>query len=131
MVIAPDLSILESRFYVVTIPEAKKPLFTEARTVSLKDKQSYGWALRIKTDRKKLKYTEVLVAPAPLTHWGIAKNTSISKDRKTATSNREWIADTKWLGNFWGVSPSDPPGNYEFRISIDGIPVQTYGFTIQ
>ena len=106
--------------------------FVPTQYVKLSDAEAYGWRLEIETTRKNLNVSEVIVLPAPATHWQVGPNTTVSIDQTSATTtfNADVVANRFQTEQFWIYAPGDPFGNYSAEILVEGVRVKLFNFRV-
>lgn len=83
---------------------------------------SFGWQLAIpEGDPSAVRVlTETLVLPEPPEQWIVGPNTTISPDRKRATTTIVLDHESAVYEQAWGILEGDPPGRYRFHVTLDG-----------
>jgi hypothetical protein len=69
--------------------------------------------------------------PGAPTHWGLSKATKISSNGKIAITNKEQEPRKGMIANFWRFSEGDPKGSYEIAVSVEGVLVKRFKFSVQ
>lgn len=92
-------------------------------TLPLMTGDNFGWCVRLKTNRKQVKWREEFKSPAPPASWGPKRaNQTISADRMTATTENTITLDkNKAIASNWEFLPGDPKGQYLIRLHIEGV----------
>jgi hypothetical protein len=124
--------VSKSEFGVKIVNSEGKANFFPTTTVPLKEGDAYGWRIKIDNYQGKVKWREVLTLPKPPETWITQnnKNFSISKDGKTATSQRTQTPVNGMIENFWTVSTGDPLGKHQIQVYIDERLIASFEFEI-
>jgi hypothetical protein len=131
LTIAPDLEVLEANLYAVDSSITSNPKFTQTDVIRMAPNISYGWAIRLRTGRKQVHFNEELRMPVAPTHWGLSKTTKISDNGRVATTSKEYEPRKGIISNFWKFSDGDPKGTYQIAISVEGVLVRRFKFSVQ
>ena len=126
-----SLDVIKKQFGILTevddcfnfVPVTKVPLVIG---------QSFGWLLRVKTDRAKVVVREEQTLAAPPASFGTGDNASdISSDGRTCITELHLEPDEDGLiYNFWEVAKGDPAGPASFRLFIDDELVASFKFIL-
>ncbi len=130
-----DVEIVRSDFGLFGAIPSGDPAFQASRTVPLKEGQTYGWFIELKTSKPKIKWREEFVLPAPpvtmVVHDGTAQH-SISEDGLTVTTEQEEVVpDGGLIYHMWGVAAGDPKGLHVMRVYVEDKLVRTFGFEME
>ena len=98
-----------------------------SQTLQYSKNTEYGWEISFRSTLKNHNLTEVVTLPAPTT-WGVSANTTISLDRRSATSKYHLKSPNGKFTHavFWKYAAGDPPGIYLFDIYIDGKKIKSF-----
>lgn len=127
--------INQKEFGVKIIDSQGKVNFFPTNKVPLKEGDAYGWRIKIdnyQSKMGKIKWREVLRLPNHPELWKTEnrENFSLSKDGKTATSQRTEIPVNGIIENFWTITPGDPLGKHQIEVYINDNLVATFDFEI-
>lgn len=129
-----ETRITTAEFGVYHRAPSGKIRFVPTRTVPHKKGQSYGWIIVLDTPRKTVRWREEFTLPARPASWGAEeKNGSrtLSKDRRTAVTEREVTPNAGQIANQWSVIPGDPKGHHMIRVFVDGVPAAVFEFDVK
>ena len=108
---------------VVFITLNNKVEFKETQRVPLIAGQTYGWILKVKTD-KSVHWKEEFTLPSKPKVWGDKLATSnVNVKEKIEQPIKSNIFGDEYFGyicNLWSVAEGDPLGTYKFKIYIEG-----------
>lgn len=108
--------------------------FTPSDVVPLVENQSYGWVIRLRTNKSTVKWREEFVLPEKPDTWGSAQafgKHSISPNGRVSITEREVTPEKGMIFNVWTVAPGDPKGKYIIRVFVEGRLVKTFRFDVQ
>lgn len=131
---AVSIKVLGGEFGLFNFSDPSKPSFVPSALVPLVPDQAYGWIIRIRTDKAKIKWREEFTLPVKPTTWGAAEpvgTRSVSNDGRTSVTEREVTPDQGLLFNSWSVAPGDPKGIYIIRVFIEGTFAETFEFEVK
>ena len=74
---------------------------------------------------------EELRLPGPPKIWATDGVTEISQGGKVAITERCVFPNNGSISQFWSLSPGDPKGEYQIRVSINGQLTETFLFQVQ
>jgi len=117
--LAPDLGVEGVAFGVPSEGDADGKLVA-TRVVPHKAGQRYGWELRLRSGRDRVRVREVLTLPEVPATWGKVETSplaTLSADSRTATVEEE--TTDRALGRWWVMAAGDPPGVYQLRLYIE------------
>jgi hypothetical protein len=135
-IINQQIVVNKSEFGVKIVSAEGKVNFFPTTTVPLKEGDAYGWRITLDNYQSnvkgKVKWREVLTLPQAPETWTTEnkKNFSISKDGKTAISQRTATPVNGVIENFWTISPGDPLGKHQIEVYIDERLIGTFVFEI-
>jgi hypothetical protein len=139
-IINQKIVVNKSEFGVKIVSAEGKVNFFPTTTVPLKEGDAYGWRItldnyqgNVKDKVKgKVKWREVLTLPQAPETWTTEnnKNFSISKDGKTAISQRTVTPVNGVIENFWTISSGDPLGKHQIEVYIGESLIGTFVFEI-
>ncbi|HEV2531562.1 hypothetical protein [Phenylobacterium sp.] len=122
--------VLQSTFGVFS-GDAPNMQFTPTTKISRAAKPNYGWVIQVKTDKPSVHWREEFTLPAAAT-WGVEGGpTRVSKDRRTAVTERDVAPSEGLILNSWAVADGDPAGHYVIKVSVDGGPEQRFDFDVE
>lgn len=126
------VQVLEARFGLVKDAPDGSTVITPAQVVPLKPGQRYGWRLRISSPNPTVKVRSEYTLPRkPKTWGGEGEILTISKDRRTATSQSVVSTDTGVVEDEWSIDKGDPAGTHRFRIYLDDKLAREFSFTVR
>lgn len=131
---AGKVAVEEAQFGLFPVFSGGEESFVPADRVPNKPGQAYGWVLRVKTDKKAVRWREEFVLPAAPAHWGADAPQApytLSPDRKVSVTERTEEPKDGMLMNLWSVAPGDPSGPHVMRVYVEGEQVRTFGFTVE
>lgn len=131
---AASTIVMSSEFGLFNLSDPSKPSFVPSASVPLVPGQAYGWFIRVRTDKAKIKWREEFTLPVKPTTWGAAEpvgTRSISNDGQTSVTEREVSPDKGLIFNSWSVAPGDPKGKYMIRVFIDGSLAKAFEFEVK
>jgi hypothetical protein len=127
------VAITQSTFGVYRTEQAGQMILEPASTVPFSVGQQYGWIMRLKTSRHRVRWREELTLPSVPRTWGrerIGSRTIASDDRSIITE-REVSSDSGYIFNAWKIEPGDPIGHYRIVVSIEDGPSRTFSFDVE
>lgn len=115
--------------------------FCPTRTIELIPGRQFGWRFRVRTQKDTVKLRVALTLPAAPKEWTrfgeivdqqVSKDgcMKISADRRTATVDDEFNAQTGWVMDSWVVAEGDPAGPHVVRIFINEKLVRIFRFHV-
>ncbi len=127
-----QIVVNKTEFGVRIVNSARKVNFFPTTIVPLKQGDAYGWRIKLNNYQGKVQWREVLTLPQAPETWITQdhKNFSISKDGKTAISQRTETPVNGVIENFWTISSGDPLGKYQIEVYIDKRLIGTFAFEI-
>ncbi|MES2949682.1 MAG: hypothetical protein V4858_14160 [Pseudomonadota bacterium] len=131
---AASTIVTSGEFGLFNLSDPSKPSFVPSASVPLVPDQAYGWIIRVRTDKAKIKWREEFTLPATPTTWGVAEpvgTRSVSNDGRTSVTEREVSPDRGVIFNSWSVAPGDPKGRYTIRVFIDGSLAKAFEFDVK
>jgi hypothetical protein len=126
--------VTSGEFGLFNFSDPSKPSFVPSALVPLVPDQAYGWIIRVRTEKAKIKWREEFTLPAKPTTWGAAEpvgTRSVSNDGRTSVTEREVSPDRGLIFNSWSVAPGDPKGRYIIRVFIDGFLARVFEFEVK
>jgi len=126
--------VLHADFGLFNAPESGRPLFVPAKVVPLTPYQGYGWIMRIRTDKPRIRWREEFTLPAKPDTWGDPEplgSRSVSTDGRVSITEREVSPDRGIIFNSWAVAPGDPKGRYVIRVFVEGFLARVFEFDAQ
>ena len=108
--------------------------FTPSNVGPLVENQTYGWVIRLRTNKPTVKWREEFVLPEKPDTWGGAQpfgKHSISPNGRVSITEREVTPEKGMIFNAWTVAPGDPQGKYIIRVFVEGALVKTFRFDVQ
>jgi S1-C subfamily serine protease len=127
-----DVEIVRADFGLFGEIPSGDPAFQASRSVPLKEDQTYGWFMELKTSKPKIKWREEIVFPSPLAILDINGSTaqhSTSEDGLTVTTEQEEVVhDSGLIYHMWGVAAGDPKGHHIVRVYLEDKLVRTFEF---
>ena len=131
---AASTIVMSGEFGLFNLSDPSKPSFVPSASVPLVPDQAYGWIIRVRTDKAKIKWREEFTLPVKPMTWGVAEpvgTRSVSNDGRTSVTEREVSPDRGLIFNFWSVAPGDPKGRYIIRVFIDGSLAKAFEFEVK
>ncbi|AFZ57219.1 hypothetical protein Anacy_1722 [Anabaena cylindrica PCC 7122] len=115
------ITVNKSEFGVRIVDAKGKVNFFPTTKVPLKKGDAYGWQIKLKNYRGKVKWREVLRLPKAPETWATQEddNFSISVDGTTAITKRTQISSNGVIENFWKIAPGDPLGKHKIEVYVD------------
>ncbi|MGM3308417.1 hypothetical protein ACSQ6I_20970 [Anabaena sp. WFMT] len=115
------ITINKSEFGVRIVDAKGKVNFFPTTKVPLKQGDAYGWQIKLKNYRGKVKWREVLRLPKAPETWATQEddNFSISADGTTAITKRTQTSSNGVIENFWKIAPGDPLGKHKIEVYVD------------
>jgi len=132
--LAPSVQIQEARFGLLNTDADGKLSFVPATVVPLKEGQSYAWFVRMKTDKKQVKWREEFTLPAPPQSWGEPEaegKRTFSADSRTSVTERVVEPVNGQIYNSWAVVKGDPAGKYSIRVFVEGRLAGVFNFEVR
>jgi hypothetical protein len=129
---APE--IVSAEFGLFKPAASGQMAFVPASVVPNTPNQNYGWKIALRTDKPTVKWQEEFTLPVKPPSWGVPETLgtrTISADGKTAVTIREVSPEQGVISNSWTVLSGDPKGSYVMKVSVEGVPVKTFAFTVQ
>lgn len=128
------LEVISSYFGLFNPPSSGKPAFLPSVIVPLVPDQTYGWIIKLRTDRPKIKWCEEFTLPSKPATWGPSESIdtrNTSSDGRTTTTERTVAPDEGVIFNTWTVAPGDPKGRYVIRVYVEDSLVATFEFDVK
>ncbi len=96
---------------------------TKTTLVPLVIGQTYGWRVKLKTNRTTIKWREEFTTPTAPASWGnLAETQTISADQRVSVIEGESTLDaSKTFSKGWAVHAGDPQGRHTIRLTIEGV----------
>jgi hypothetical protein len=129
---AAPVVITQATFGVYRTQVAGQVALQSTRHVPLAPGQQYGWLIRLKTNRSRIRWREDLRLPAPPRTWGTERvgARAVSGDNRAIVTEREVDARSGYIFNAWQVEPGDPAGRYTIIVSIEDGPSRRFDFDL-
>lgn len=131
---ATTTEVIGGNFGLFNLSEPSKPAFVPAKVVPLAPNQAYGWIIRLRTDKAKIKWREEFTLPVKPATWGDPEplgTRTVSNDGRTSITEREVAPERGVIFNSWTVAPGDPKGHYVIRVFVEGMPAKTFEFELR
>lgn len=102
----------------------------------LPERACYEWRIRIGSDEKLVKATEVFTLPGAPKQWGGVDENSysasqLSGDRTVAETTLFFSPTDGWISNGWCVADGDPVGQYSIKVHVGDRMVHEFSFTVE
>lgn len=126
--------VVGGEFGLFNLSEPSKPAFVPAKVVPLAPNQAYGWIIRLRTDKAKIKWREEFTLPVKPATWGDPEplgTRTVSNDGRTSITEREVSPTRGTIFNSWTVAPGDPKGRYVIRVFVEGTLAKTFEFELR
>ena len=126
--------VIGGDFGLFNLADSSKPGFVPTASVPLIPNQPYGWIIRLRTDKAKVKWREEFTLPVKPATWGTAEELgtrSVSEDGRTSVTEREVAPDQGLIFNTWSVAAGDPAGKYVIRVFVEGALAKTFEFEVR
>jgi hypothetical protein len=126
--------VISGNFGLFNLSDPNKPTFVPTTVVPLSPNQAYGWIIRLRTDKSKIKWREEFTLPVKPATWGDAEplgTRSVSNDGRTSVTEREVSPERGVIFNSWSVAPGDPKGRYMIRVFVEGSLTKTFEFEVR
>jgi hypothetical protein len=129
----PAVVVTQATFGLYRTEQAGQAIFEPTRVVPLAAGQQYGWLIRIRTDRPRIRWHEELTLPSSPQTWGKEQigTRVLAANKRSIVTEREVRADSGYIFNAWKVEPGDPPGRYAITVSIEDGPSRTFAFELK
>lgn len=129
---ASPVVVTQATFGMYRTQVAGQAALQPTRHVPLSPGQQYGWLIRVKTARSRIRWREELRLPAPPLTWGSERIgvRAVSTDNRTIVTEREVDTRSGYIFNAWRVEPGDPAGRYTIVVSIEGGPSRHFVFDV-
>ena len=129
--IAPDIRALDHWFFVGFKDNLGQASFIKSNAKVVKTGQLFGFRVKFKTTRPKLRVKVELHVPHSAekfsSHSGVVH---FGKDKKSVVVDYEIESAKETFSHYWGTAKGDPVGSYELKFSIEDVPIETYTFTV-
>jgi hypothetical protein len=128
-----DVVITQAMFGVYRAQQAGQFVLQPTEVVPHVAGQQYGWLIRLKTERSRVRWREELHLPAAPATWGSERigKRSVSADQRTLVTEREVETRSGYIFNAWQVEQGDPVGRYTLQVTVDNGPSARFAFTVQ
>jgi len=93
--------------------------------------QVFGWQMEIPHAPAGIMVREELILPGPPKVWDTSSATEISPGGNVAITERCVSPHNGSVSQLWSLSPGDPKGEYQIRVSINGQLTETFFFQVQ
>lgn len=98
------------------------------REIRFEDGKTFGWRIRLPC-LQPVEFVEVMRLPAPGDFTfdpEELRETTISDDKKTATTHDYAACIAGWIEHSWALAPEDPKGIWEITVTIPGYEPQVF-----
>ncbi|WP_460713916.1 hypothetical protein [Lysobacter terrae] len=128
-----EVVITQATFGVYRTQEAGQVALQPTDIVPHMAGQQYGWLIRLKTDRSRVRWREELHLPDAPATWGSERigRRSLSADKRTLVTEREVETRSGYIFNAWQVEPGDPVGRYTLQVTVENGPSARFAFTVK
>jgi hypothetical protein len=129
--------VVSSQFGLFNVTESGKPVFLRASIVPLLPGQTYGWIIKLRGEKGKIKgrikWREEFTLPAKPDIWGVSQTTGthLSADGRTMTMERTVTPRNGIILNSWDVAPGDPEGRHVIHVYIEDQLAATFDFYVR
>jgi len=130
VIAGPRVEVMEADFGLFRAGEGGKPRFEPALVVPDVEGEAYGWQVKVKTDKPKVRWREELTLPQAPRTWGDDAPVR-SDDGRTAVTEQETAPEDGVIRNVWAIAQGDPKGMYELKLTIEGEPPRTFLFEVR
>ena len=116
------LEISDAQFGTFSGNEAKLSNFRATSRISFEVDKTYGWIVRLKTNKRKVTLIEEFSLPVAPASWGPEDPYSkrkISNFGRTATTTKTVYVINGVISHSWKIAPGDPSGEHRMLIKID------------
>src|ERR1700741_1211187 len=129
----PDVVITHATFGVYRTRQAGQVVFEPSNVVPRAAGQQYGWLMRLKTSRPRIRWREELTLPSAPKTWGSERigSRTIAADNQSVVTERDVRTGSGYIFNAWKVEPGDPLGHYTITVSIEDGPSRTFAFEVE
>lgn len=96
--------------------------------------QGYGWSITLAGAPARVAVREELTLPAAPATWGDPEpglKRRVSADGRTVVTELTLPVQAGRIGQAWAVAPGDPKGAYLLKVTVQGLPAQTFRFEIR
>lgn len=125
--ISPDLEVADAVLGYVD----RNGDIVAADRIDTKLHQGFAWRLELKGRQRSVSFREEFVLPAPARVWQVGPTTTVAPDRASAVTTGNVMLDSSMsLRNGWVHSPGDPKGAHVIKVSVDGVLVREFHFTL-
>lgn len=111
-----------------------EPSLQPSQRLPLRDGQVFGWRIKLAPTGVPLRVREAITLPAEPKTWGDPEpelKRRTSADGRTVQSEYRLEARAGYLSNAWAVSPGDPKGAWQMKVSVEGQPERSCRFDAQ
>ncbi len=129
--VAPDLLVTEAHFGLFGSNQAGNTVFAPGTVVPRVEGQQYGWVLRVKTPRQKVKWREEILARAGLEEAVAGESSAGPREKQLAVNEGETAPQGGVLGSVWTVGLDNSPGTYKLLVYVDDVLVRTFAFKLK
>ncbi len=119
---AANLKVLDKYFYGEVISNGQATHRQKTlRIPNVPDKMCFGWVITVEPSDELVKITEIFTLPGEPELWGGVEDdpysqTTTTKDRKTATTNRFMPLKSGTLENSWCLTRGDQSGPHHIVV---------------
>ena len=129
---APQLPVKNLEFGMLAPNENGKMVFIPTNTIARRVGYGYGWRAKLVHPKPTARINEQLILPSAPAHWSVTASTSLSNDRRVASTNAVVRASQDGtITNMWYFSKGDPKGEYKIRVKVDGQHIRTQTITVK
>lgn len=127
------VTVTQATFGVYRTEQAGQLILEPASTVPFSVGQQYGWVMRLRTSRQRIRWREELTLPSVPNTWGSERigSRTITADNRSITTEREVSIDSGYIFNAWKIEPGDPTGHYRIVVSVEDGPSHTFSFDVK
>lgn len=126
-------TVLETDF-TIAVPDGSGGEVVESTTLApLLTDTCFAWHIKLGKIKGAVDITEIYTLPEAPETWGLGddSSTTISDDRKVATTTYSLTPQDGWITEDWCVGDGDPAGAYSFEIKAGEKLLHRFDFDVQ
>jgi hypothetical protein len=127
----PPVDVLYATRGIFTPDENNDLKYTATNIVPLQPGQRYGWYVRLRTNREKIRFVEEVEMAGPTTWPEARSGFTVSEDKRSARVEREIDSARGYVSTVWVLNADDPEGPVKIKVTIEGKVFRNFDFVLK